>query len=141
MGMSVGSASDGDPMVEMNTTPLIDVMLVLLVMLIVTIPVQKQATKLDMPRPSANKPTAPPEVVELEVDFDGTVTWNGNVVPNMDQLTRYLASSAASSPQPEIHLRPNRLAKYDTVAKVLAIAQRLGVKRIGFVGNEQFLQE
>jgi biopolymer transport protein ExbD len=142
MGMSVGSASGSDePMVEMNTTPLIDVMLVLLVMIIVTIPVQKQAVKLDMPRPSANKPTAPPEVVELEVDFDGTILWNGNVVPDQDQMIRYLASSAAASPQPEIHLRPNRLAKYDTVAKILAVAQRLGVKRIGFVGNEQFLQD
>jgi biopolymer transport protein ExbD len=142
MSMSVGEGkSDGDPMVEMNTTPLIDVMLVLLVMIIVTIPVQKQAVKLDMPRPSANKPTAPPEVVELEVDFDGTMLWNGNIVQDLDQMIRYLAQSAAASPQPEIHLRPNRLAKYDNVAKILAIAQRLGVKRIGFVGNEQFLQE
>ena len=141
MGMSVGPASgDGDPMVEMNTTPLIDVMLVLLVMLIVTIPVQKQAVKLDMPRPNNNKPTAPPTVVELEVDFDGTILWNGNVVPDDDTMMKYLASSAASNPQPEIHLRPNRLAKYDTVAKILAWAQRIGVKRIGFVGNDQFLQ-
>jgi len=141
MGMSVGPASgEGDPMVEMNTTPLIDVMLVLLVMLIVTIPVQKQAVKLDMPRPNNSKPTAPPTVVELEVDFDGTILWNGNVVPDNDTMMRYLASSAASNPQPEIHLRPNRLAKYDTVAKILANAQRIGVKRIGFVGNEQYLQ-
>jgi biopolymer transport protein ExbD len=141
MGMSVGPASgEGDPMVEMNTTPLIDVMLVLLVMLIVTIPVQKQAVKLDMPRPNNSKPTAPPQVVELEVDFDGTMMWNGNVVPDEDTMLRYLASTAASNPQPEIHLRPNRLAKYDTVAKILAWAQRIGVKRIGFVGNEQFLQ-
>ena len=141
MGMSVGPASgEGDPMVEMNTTPLIDVMLVLLVMLIVTIPVQKQAVKLDMPRPNNAKPTAPPTVVELEVDFDGTILWNGNVVPDDDTMMKYLASSAASNPQPEIHLRPNRLAKYDTVAKILAWAQRIGVKRIGFVGNEQFLQ-
>jgi len=142
MGMSVGGdSSEGEPMVEMNTTPLIDVMLVLLVMIIVTIPVQKQAVKLDMPRPSANKPTAPPEVVELEVDFDGTMLWNGNVVQDLDQMIRYLAQSAAASPQPEIHLRPNRLAKYEPVAKILAIAQRLGVKRIGFVGNEQYLTE
>ena len=141
MGMSVGPASgEGDPMVEMNTTPLIDVMLVLLVMLIVTIPVQKQAVKLDMPRPNNSKPTAPPQVVELEVDFDGTMMWNGNVVPDEDTMLRYLASTAASNPQPEIHLRPNRLAKYDTVAKILANAQRIGVKRLGFVGNDQFLQ-
>ena len=77
-----------EPVVDINTTPLIDVMLVLLVMIIVTIPVQKQAVKLDMPRPSANKPTAPPEVVELEVDFDGTMLWNGNVVQDLDQIGR-----------------------------------------------------
>jgi len=140
MGMSVGpSSGEADVMVEMNTTPLIDVMLVLLIMFIMSLPIQSHAVKLDMPRPNANKPAAPPEVVDLIVDFDGTITWNGNVVESNDQLARYLASVAASEPQGEIHLRPNRLAKYDTVAKVLAIAQRLGVKKIGFVGNEQFL--
>jgi len=78
--------------------------------------------------------------VDLEVDFDGTIIWNGNQVQSLDQLARYLASVAAKDNQDEIHLRPNRLAKYDTVAKILAIAQRLGVRKIGFVGNEQFLQ-
>ena len=142
MGMSVGSASGEDsPMVEMNTTPLIDVMLVLLVTFIMTLPVQTHAVKLDMPRPNANnKPSTPPSVVDLEVDFDGTILWNGNVVESYDQLARYLASVVAKDVQDEIHLRPNRLAKYDVVAKSLAIAQRLGVKKIGFVGNEAFLQ-
>ena len=142
MGMSVGSASgDSEPMVEMNTTPLIDVMLVLLVTFIMTLPVQTHAVKLDMPRPSANnQPSAPPVVVDLEVDFDGTILWNGNIVESFDQLSRYLASVAAKEVQDEIHLRPNRLAKYESVAKALAIAQRLGVKKIGFVGNDQFLQ-
>lgn len=142
MGMSVGPASgEASEMVEMNTTPLIDVMLVLLIMFIMSLPIQRHAVKLDMPRPNPNaQPSEPPSVVQLEVDFDGTVTWNGNVVESMDQLARYLASVAAKDYQDEIHLRPNRLAKYDTVAKVLAIAQRLGVKKIGFVGNEQFLQ-
>jgi biopolymer transport protein ExbD len=141
MGMSVGPASgEADVMVEMNTTPLIDVMLVLLIMFIMSLPVQTHAVKLDMPRPSANKPTAPPVVHFVEVDFDGTVIWDGNVTESLDQVVRYLASVAAANPQPEIHLRPHRLAKYDTVAKILANAQRLGVKKIGFVGNEQFLQ-
>lgn len=140
MGMSVGPASgESDVMVEMNTTPLIDVMLVLLVMLIITLPVQRHAVKLDMPRPSANKPPAPPVVVDLVVDFDGTIEWNGNV-STFDQTIKYLAASAVQEPQPEIHLRPNRLAKYETVAQVLGVAQRLGVKKIGFVGNEQYLQ-
>jgi len=142
MGMSVGSASgDDEVMVEMNTTPLIDVMLVLLIMFIMSLPVQTHAVKLDMPRPNSGaKPSAPPSVVDLEVDFDGTILWNGNVVESLDQLARYLASVAVKDVQDEIHLRPNRLAKYDTVAKVMAIAQRLGVKKIGFVGNEAFLQ-
>lgn len=142
MGMSVGPASgEAEVMVEMNTTPLIDVMLVLLIMFIMSLPIQSHAVKLDMPRPNPNaKPSTPPSVVDLEIDFDGTIMWNGNVVENYDQLARYLASVAAKDVQDEIHLRPNRLAKYEAVAKSLAIAQRLGVKKIGFVGNEQFLQ-
>lgn len=142
MGMSVGAADDGGVMVEMNTTPLIDVMLVLLIMFIMSLPVQTHAVKLDMPRPNQNtNPPAPPVVHTVEVDFDGTVIWDGNVTQDLPQVTRYLASVAASQPQPEVHLRPHRLAKYDTVAKILAIAQRLGVKKIGFVGNEQFLSQ
>jgi len=139
--MSVGSSSgENEVMVEMNTTPLIDVMLVLLIMLIVTIPIQTHAVKLDMPRPNANSTNnAPRDVVDLEIDFDGTVMWNGNVVANERQLQGYLLDIASRDPQPEIHLRPNRLVKYDIVARVLAMAQRLGVKRMGFVGNEQFL--
>jgi biopolymer transport protein ExbD len=138
--MSVGGP-EGDVMVEMNTTPLIDVMLVLLVMLIITIPVQTHAVKLDMPRPNQNQnqPQTQREVVDLEVDFDGTVMWNGNVVANEKQLQGYFLDIASRNPQPEIHLRPNRLCKYDFVARVLAMAQRLGVRRIGFVGNEQYL--
>ncbi len=139
MSMSVGSANEGDVMVEMNTTPLIDVMLVLLVLLIITLPIQTHAVKLDMPRPNSNTNNTPPEVVDLEVDFDGTVLWNGNVVANERQLQGYFLNVSAQPVQPEIHLRPNRLCKYDYVARVLAVAQRLGVKRIGFVGNEQFL--
>jgi len=127
--------------VEMNTTPLIDVMLVLLIMFIMSLPIQSHAVKLDMPRPNSNNtPRTPPSVVDLEIDFDGTILWNGNVVSSYDQLARYLASVAAKDVQDEIHVRPNRLAKYDVVAKTLAIAQRLGVKKLGFVGNEQFLQ-
>lgn len=142
MGMSVGAADEGGVMVEMNTTPLIDVMLVLLIMFIMSLPVQTHAVKLDMPRPNQNtNPPAPPVVHTVEVDFDGTIIWDGNVTQNLAQVTRYLASVSASQPQPEVHLRPHRLAKYDTVAKILAIAQRLGVKKIGFVGNEQFLNQ
>src|SRR3954463_1617918 len=110
MGMSVGPASgEAGPMVEMNTTPLIDVMLVLLIMFIMSLPIQSHAVKLDMPRPNANQPATPPEVVDLLIDFDGTITWNGNIVQSTDQLSRYLASVAEKPNQDEIHLRPNRL--------------------------------
>lgn len=136
MGMSVGS-SDDDMMMEMNTTPLIDVMLVLIVMLIITIPIQTHAVKLDMPRPSETPPSVQPEVIDLVVDFDGTLLWNGQQVPNGETLVSYFEEAAAKDPQPELHLRPNKLAKYDVVAKVLATAQRKHIRNIGVVGNEQ----
>ena len=136
MAMSSGTA-EGEVMVEMNTTPLIDVMLVLLTLLIITLPIQTHAVKLDMPAPNATPPTVIPESVELGVDFDGTVTWNGQSVdrPTMDS---YFEDAARKDPQPEIHVNPNRLAKYDAVAKVLADAQRLGVVHIGFTGIDQY---
>lgn len=141
MSMSAGGA-EGEPMMEINTTPLIDVMLVLLIMFIIALPVATHAVKLDMPRPDSNPP--PPDEINLEpirvdVDFDGTIIWNGSVV-QIDQLENYFRTEAAKSPQPELHVRPDRRANYDTVAKVLAMAQRNGMQRIGFVGNEQFME-
>ena len=137
MSMNVQSGGDSEVMIEINTTPLIDVMLVLLIMLIITIPVQMHAVKLNMPKPNNNPPPVDPVVVELEVDFDGTIYWNKNIA-NEAQLISYLRQSAKQEPQPEIHLRPNRLAHYGTVARVLADAQRNNVTKIGFVGNEQY---
>jgi biopolymer transport protein ExbD len=143
MSMSVGNAEGSDEaMCDMNTTPLIDVMLVLLVMLIVTIPIQTHAVKLDLPQNQANNapPPVPPVVVNLEIDFDGTPIWNGSPVSSRAQLDRYFTDIAGQIPQPEVHLRPNRLAKYDAVARTLADAQKLGVTKIGFVGNEQYIE-
>jgi biopolymer transport protein ExbD len=140
MAMSVGGGGDDEPMMDINTTPLIDVMLVLLIMFIITLPVMTHAVKLDMPQ-SENSPP-PPVVVEpiqLEVDWDGTVIWNGTPV-QLGALEGYFRVEAAKNPQPEVHVRPNRRANYDTVAKVLALAQRNGMQRIGFVGNEQFME-
>jgi biopolymer transport protein ExbD len=140
MSMSVGS-SDGDaPLCDMNTTPLIDVMLVLLIMFIITIPIMTHAVKLDMPQPNPNqqRPPVPPEVIDLEVDFDGTVVWNGTVVPSVQTLESYLRSESRKEPQPEIHLRPDRRAKYGSVAIVLAAAQRNQMKKIGFVNTSEF---
>lgn len=136
MAMNVGNESgEGEVMVEMNTTPLIDVMLVLLTLLIITLPIQTHAVKLDMPKPNKNPPPKPPVVITLEVDFDGTILWNGTAVDRAT-LDSYLSDAASDDPQPEIHLQPNRLAKYDAVAMVLADAQRIGVTHIGFTGIE-----
>ncbi|HEY4940581.1 MAG TPA: biopolymer transporter ExbD [Rhizomicrobium sp.] len=136
MAMNVGNESgEGEVMVEMNTTPLIDVMLVLLTLLIITLPIQTHAVKLDMPKPNQKPPDKPPIVVTLVVDFDGTVLWNGTAVDRAT-LDQYLESAQSDDPQPEIHLQPNRLAKYDKVAMVLADAQRIGVTHIGFTGIE-----
>jgi biopolymer transport protein ExbD len=138
MSMSVGNASgEGDVMVEMNTTPLIDVMLVLLTLLIITLPIQTHAVKLDMPSGNTTPPTVIPETVELGVDFDGSITWNGQTI-DRGTMDSYFEDAAKKTPQPEIHLNPNRLAKYDAVAKVLADAQRLGVIHIGFTGIDQY---
>jgi len=137
MAMNVGSGGEGEPLVEMNTTPLIDVMLVLLTLLIITIPIQTHAVKLDMPRPNNTPPTTPPVTVDLGIDFDGTILWDNNPV-TVPQLDGYLRDAATKDPQPEIHVSPNRLASYDRVAMVLAHAQRLGVTKIGFVGIDQY---
>jgi len=141
MAMNLGSGGEQEVMVEMNTTPLIDVMLVLLIMLIITIPIQTHAVKLDMPRPNENPiDEVDPEIVLLEIDFDGTPLWNGTAIRDRGTLNGYFRRAAEANPQPEIHMRPNRLAKYGAVARVLADAQRIGVTRIGFIGNEQYME-
>ncbi len=141
MGMNVGSSSDEDEvMVDINTTPLIDVMLVLLIMFIITIPIQTHAVKMNMPVPNnAAPPPKPPEIIRIDLDFDGTIGWNGEIVPNRAELEQRLRQIAAMPDQPEVHLRPNKLVTYKYVAMVMASAQRLGVTKIGIVGNEQFL--
>jgi len=137
MGMNVGNSSSDDVMVEMNTTPLIDVMLVLIVMLIITLPIQTHAVKMDMPITSAPPPEVLPTIISIEVDFDGTMRWDGTVVRDGETLKNYMLHAANMEPMPEIHLKPHKLAKYDIVAKVLATAQRLGLTNIGIIGNEK----
>lgn len=143
MGMNVGSSSedeDGGVMVDINTTPLIDVMLVLLIMFIITIPIQTHAVKMNMPVPNnAAPPPKPPEIIRIDVDFDGTIGWNGEIIADRNALEAKLAAVAAQPDQPEVHLRPNKLVTYKVVAMIMASAQRLGVTKIGIVGNEQFL--
>jgi biopolymer transport protein ExbD len=138
--MQVGDGGDSDePMMDINTTPLIDVMLVLIIMLIITIPIQTHAVKMNMPVGPSSAPPKPPEIVRIDVDFDGTIGWNGVIVPDRAELENRLAQVAALPDQPEVHLRPNKLVSYKVVAMVMASAQRLGVTKIGLVGNEQFI--
>ncbi|HRD96827.1 MAG TPA: biopolymer transporter ExbD [Rubrivivax sp.] len=143
MSMNVGNASEeGEVLVDINTTPLIDVMLVLLIMFIITIPIQTHAVKMNMPVPNtAQTPPKPPEIIRIDVDFDGTIGWNGEVIEAGDRaaIETRLAAVAAQADQPEVHLRPNKLVVYKHVAMIMATAQRLGVTKIGIVGNEQFL--
>ena len=140
MAMQLGSGGGEDaPMTEMNMTPLIDVMLVLLIMFIITIPIQTHAVKMNMPVAPTAAPPTPPQIVRIDVDFDGTIGWNGEIVADRGQLEARLAGIAAMADQPEVHLRPNKLVTYKVVAMILASAQRLGVTKIGIVGNEQFL--
>jgi len=143
MGMNVGSGSakgaDPEPMMEMNMTPLIDVLLVLIIMMIITIPKQNHSVNLNMPvgtpPPQTNEK---PVVVTIDVDFDGTILWDGQAIPDRATLEAKMNGIAAMPNQPEVHLRPNKLVEYKVVAGVMATAQRLGVTKIGMVGNEQF---
>jgi biopolymer transport protein ExbD len=140
MSMSVNTSGTDAPMCDVNTTPLIDVMLVMLVMLIVTLPISTHAVKLDMPRPDANPPDQKfqPRVIDLEIDYDGVILWNAQPVANIATLDGFFKQEADLEPQAEIHLRPDRRAKYDVVANVLASAQRHHMVKIGFVNITQF---
>jgi biopolymer transport protein ExbD len=139
MAMNLGGSSAG-PMCDINTTPLIDVLLVLLVTLIITLPIQTHAVKLDLPQnQNPPPPTVQPKVIDLDIDFDGTIVWNGTPV-TLQQLDGYFATESSQDPQPEIHLSPDGMAKYDVVAKVLAAAQRNRMEKIGFVNTSEFAE-
>ena len=147
MTMSMGAArakgnrrARPQVMGEMNTTPLIDVMLVLLVMLIITIPIQLHSVDLNLPTGKAPPAKTEPEIVRIDIDFDGTVLWNGELVADQAALEIRMREKAALAVRPEIHLRPNKLVKYERVAAVMAAAQRLGLKKLGMVGNEQYIK-
>jgi len=138
--LSGNGSSDPEVMVDINTTPLIDVMLVLLIMLIITIPIQLDSVNLQMPVANLPPPQKLPDVITIDVDFDGTILWNNQLIPDRSSLEQRLQASTQMSPQPEIHVRPNKLVAYKYVARVLAAAQRRGVTNIGLVGNEQFIE-
>ena len=138
MAMSGGS-EDGEPMMDMNMTPLIDVMLVLLIMFIITIPIQTHAVKVDLPvnDPRQQKPPIDPEKNKVSIDPAGVVSWNGAPVDEVT-LRQYLDTSAAINPEPELHFQPDPQARYEVVDRTLAVIKRSAVSKLGFIGNEQY---
>ncbi|RXR26464.1 ExbD/TolR family protein [Sphingobium fluviale] len=138
MAMSAGS-DDGEPMMDMNTTPLIDVMLVLLIMFIITIPIQTHAVKIDLPN---NNNPPPPDVIDsvknkVAIDAAGTITWNGSPIDKLT-LRQYLRAAMALPVEPELQFEPDRQTRYVTVDEVLAIIKASKVTKLGFVGNERY---
>ena len=141
--MSMQTASDnssGEPMMEINTTPLIDVMLVLLIMLIITIPPQTHAVKLDLPQNNPNDAPPPIDPVKNKVVITagGQILWNGAAV-NPQQLRQYLDVTQQMNPVPELHLQPEPDARYELVDQVLAVTKQANVTKMGFVGNENYM--
>jgi biopolymer transport protein ExbD len=137
---TTGDNDSGEPMIDMNVTPLIDVMLVLLIMFIITIPVQTHAVKLDLP---VNQPNPPPQVINplkniLSINAQDQVLWNGQPV-SMDQLRSYLDTTQQMNPVPELHLQPDATARYEIVDRVLAVTKKANVQKMGFVGNEYYM--
>jgi biopolymer transport protein ExbD len=139
MAMSMGGGGDDEPIGEMNTTPLIDVMLVLLVMFIITIPIQTHAVKIDLPANSQTPPDNPvkPDINKLSIDAGGTILWNGSAI-DLVTLRQYLDSTKVMTPEPELHVQPDANARYDTVDQVLAVIKKSEITKLGFVGNEQY---
>lgn len=141
MGMNVGSSSSTEPevMMEINTTPLIDVMLVLLVMLIITIPIQLHAVNLEMPVGAPPTNLIKPEKIQIDIDEKSTVYWQGLPV-TAAELEQKMSEMAKVEPQPEVHIRPNKTSQYAVFANVLSSSKRLGLTKIAVVGAEQFIQ-
>ena len=141
MAMNLGSSASAEPevMMDINTTPLIDVMLVLLIMLIITIPAQLHSVNLDMPVNTNMPKKVDPVVIKINVDAQSVVNWNGKPITSRADLEQKLTEAAAAQPQPELHIRSHGKAKYEAVAGVMASAQRLGLNKLGIVGSEQFV--
>ena len=125
-------------MMDINTTPLIDVMLVLLIMLIITIPVQLHSINLDMPTGTPPPAIKKPTIVRIEIDARNVVRWNDKTLANRAELDVLFQTASQQQPQPEVHIKPQGKAKYEAVAGVLASAQRNGLTKLGIVGSEQF---
>ncbi|MFI4903662.1 MAG: ExbD/TolR family protein [Burkholderiales bacterium] len=144
MAMNVGSgggSKDPDVMIDINTTPLIDVMLVLLVMLIITIPIQLHSVNLNLPTGNPPPPLVQPQVVKIDIDEGSRIYWNGDWIQDRASLEAHIKEAAATQPQPEVHLRPNKESVYGVAAEVMAEAQKNGLTKIGIIGSEQFIED
>lgn len=141
MSMNVGTSSSDEPevLMDINTTPLIDVMLVLLVMLIITIPIQLHSVNLEMPVGAPPTSNIKPEKVQIDIDERSVVYWQGLPV-TAQELETHMTTLAQATVQPEIHLRPNKAASYAVFANVLSSTKRLGLNRIAVIGSEQFVK-
>ncbi|OQW46230.1 MAG: biopolymer transporter ExbD [Proteobacteria bacterium SG_bin6] len=135
MAMSGGS-DDGEPMMEMNTTPLIDVLLVLLIMFIITLPIPTHAVKVDLPQKTNPQPVDPVKN-KIVINAAGVTLWNGQPVDDQT-LAQFLEQSKSLDPEPELQFQPEPDARYEVVDRVLAVVKRSGVGKLGFVGNEQY---
>ena len=137
---TTGDNREGEPMMDINTTPLIDVMLVLLIMFIITIPIQTHAVKLDLPVNQPNQAPPPINPVKniLSINAQDQVLWNGTAV-SMTQLRSYLDTTQQMNPIPELHLQPDATARYEVVDEVLAVTKQAHVQKMGFVGNEYYM--
>jgi len=135
--MAMTTGNTGQAYSEINMTPLIDVMLVLLIIFIITLPSQTHAIKIDNPSPQLVQPAEPPDVINLQIDFDGTLLWN-RVPVDRATLQAYISTEARKSPQPEVHIGVDKFANYEIVAQILADLQRRGLNKIGFVNDDFF---
>jgi len=139
MGLATPAANADEPMMDINTTPLIDVLLVLLVMLIITIPIQLHAVKLDLPVNTPTPPEVKPTVMRIDIDGSNTIAWNGEPVHDRSELRARLRSAAALETPPEVHVRPDQRAAYKTFAEVMVDVNQAGLHKMGVVGSEQFI--
>jgi biopolymer transport protein ExbD len=141
MSASTLNPESAEPMMDINTTPLIDVMLVLLIMFIITIPVQTHAVKLDLPQPQPNQPPPPIDPVKNTINImpNNAVLWNGTPV-DLVRLRQYLDYTTTLRPTPELHLAPDPEARYEQVDEVLAVTKRANITAMGFIGNERYTQ-
>ena len=133
MAMNVGSSSEDDVVSTINTTPLVDVMLVLLIIFLITVPVVTQSIAVNLPKETNQIRVTKPENIEISVSKDGDVYWGTKLVPDMEELVKRLGKESVKNPQPEVHIRGDDKARYESVGRVIFASQRAGIMKVNFV--------